>query len=202
MSAAATAPATLAVIVEGHGEVRAVPVLLRRLAAASAPERHVEILPPIRVQRSKVVKVDELERYLDLAAHQLADRDGGVVVLLDADDDCAVELTDDLRRRATAARPAVRCSVVVPVHEFEAWFLASAASLRGQRGLRDDLSVPDHPESVRDAKGWLQQHRTDGRAYGPTVDQPALAALFDLDEARRRARSFDKLWRDVERLIT
>jgi len=40
-----------------------------------------------------------------------------------------------------------------------------------------------------------------GRAYSEVTDQPALSALFDLDLARERAPSFEKLWREARRLL-
>lgn len=39
------------------------------------------------------------------------------------------------------------------------------------------------------------------RTYKETVDQRAMTAVFDLDEARAVSPSFDKLWREVERLV-
>jgi hypothetical protein len=90
---------------------------------------------------------------------------------------------------------------VLAVKEFEAWFLAAAPSLAGKRGLPDNLEPPADPEQIRDAKGWLQKRRTDRLAYAPTVDQPALAAVVDLAQVRARSSSFDKLWREVERLL-
>ncbi len=40
-----------------------------------------------------------------------------------------------------------------------------------------------------------------GRSYSPSTDQPALTAVFDMDVARKRAASFDKLYRAVESLL-
>lgn len=54
---------------------------------------------------------------------------------------------------------------------------------------------------MRDAKGFLTQCMEGSRAYSPVVDQPALAVLFDLDSARRRSDSFDKFFREVQRLF-
>ena len=85
--------------------------------------------------------------------------------------------------------------------EYEAWFLAAAASIAGQRGLPEDLMPPADPEGIRGAKGWLKERRTDGLSYGETIDQPALTAVFDLDQARAGAPSFDKLWREVQRWV-
>lgn len=192
----------LASIVEGHGEVDAVPTILRRICTAIDSTRVVAVLRPIRVRRGQIIKPGEVERYVELAARRLGGRPGGVLVLLDADDDCAAEMGNALHRRASDQRSDTEFAVVLPVREFESWFLAAAASLAGHRGLRGDLQPPQRPDGVRDAKGWLQRNRIDGRAYSPTVDQPALAARFDLEQARSGAPSFDKLWRDVERLMS
>lgn len=190
----------LACVVEGYGEVQALPVVLRRVLTRIDPELSPEIPEPIRVNRATLLKAGELERYVELAARRDAGR-AAVLVLVDADDDCAAEAGPTLQVRAQAVRPESAVAVVLAVKEFEAWFLAAARSLRGRRGLAPYLEPPPRPEDVRDAKGWLQSRRTDGLAYGPTVDQPALAGVMDLDEARAGAPSFDKLWREVERLL-
>jgi hypothetical protein len=38
--------------------------------------------------------------------------------------------------------------------------------------------------------------------YSETADQPALVAAFDMHLARRRAPSFDKLWREFEQVCS
>ena len=85
--------------------------------------------------------------------------------------------------------------------EYEAWFLAAADSFAGSRGFGDDVTAPGDPESIRNAKGWLTERLPPGRAYKELRDQPALTARFDLEQARRSAPSFDKLWRDVSSLL-
>ncbi len=79
---------------------------------------------------------------------------------------------------------------------------AAADSLRNIRGLGQDLAAPEHPENVRGAKEWLTAHMITGRSYRSTVHQPALAAIFDMAAARRRSPSFDKFWRELERIAT
>ena len=91
--------------------------------------------------------------------------------------------------------------MVVAKREYEAWFLAAADSLAGSRGFGDDITAPGDPESIRNAKGWLTERLSPGRAYKELRDQPALTARFDLEQARRSAPSFDKLWRDVSSLL-
>lgn len=191
----------LASIVEGHGEVEALPLLVRRLVAERLePGRHVVVHRPFRVGRDRLLKSGELERYLDYAALKVAPA-GAVVVLLDADDDCPAELGPALVARAVAHRRDLPVGCVVAQREFEAWFLACATSLSGRRGLPDHVEVPDAPEAVRDAKGWLQDRRVDGFAYTPTTDQPALVAAMDLEMAQERSASFRKLCRDIGRLL-
>ena len=82
---------TVVPIVEGHGDVDATPVLLRRTAQELVPDDFVTIPQPIRVKRNRVAMPGELERYVELAANK-GGTDGRVLVLLDADDDCPSEL--------------------------------------------------------------------------------------------------------------
>ena len=188
----------VACIVEGQGDVASVPILLRRIAE-SLPV-HTEVLPPIRIPRQKLVKPGELERAVELAARKVGGQ-GGVLILIDSDDDCPAELGPELLARARQARSDIPIGVVLAKMEYEAWFLAAAESLRGKRGLVDGLTSPEDPEAIRGAKKWLSQHMTRGRTYRATLDQPALSAVFDLDAARQRAPSFDKCCREIADLF-
>lgn len=88
-------------------------------------------------------------------------------MLLDADDDCLVKLGAELLARAQDVRPDRKFKVILANREFEAWFLASASSLRGYRGLSASLDAPTDPEKPRDCKGWLTAHRVDKLPYKP-----------------------------------
>lgn len=186
-------------IVEGHDDVKAVPILLRRIARFLSPGSAVMIHRPIRVGRYKILKSGELERAVELAARQAGAR-GRILILLDADDACPAELGPELLARAEAARPDRDISVVIAKSEYEAWFLAAADSIAGHRGIRSSGNRPSKPESIRDAKGWLSARLPAGQSYRETLDQSALTEVFDLDAART-APSFDKLWRDVSWLL-
>ena len=190
----------IATIVEGHGEVEAVPILLRRIAERLSPDFAVDAPRPIRTGRRKLRKEGELERVVRLAA-RLAGTDGCILILLDADDDCPAELGSELLRRARGEQADCDIRVVLAKVEYEAWFLAALDSIAGKRGIAESAAQPPEPESIRDAKGWLSARMPSGQSYSPTLDQPALTAIFDLDSAARMAPSFDKLWRDVGSLL-
>jgi hypothetical protein len=186
--------------VEGHGDVRAVPVLLRRLGREYDPGLSLNIPPPFRAGRYKLVKEGELERIVELVARRL-ERPRAILILIDAEDDCPKELAPQLLARAEQARSDVSIGVVLGKREFEAWFLAAIEPLGGRRGLADTLSPVPDPESVRDAKGHLKRLMVGGRTYSETLDQPALAAVFDMGLARRQSASFDKCCREAKRLF-
>ncbi len=82
--------------------------------------------------------------------------------------------------------------VALAYREYETWFLAAAASLRGCNGLPDNLEPPRHPERIRGAKEWLGKHMPE--KYDEEEHQPSFTAQFGLDSAAtipsfRRLRS-------------
>ena len=186
-------------IVEGYGEVDAVRILIRRIAANLYPELVIVIPEPIRIPRSRVVQEGELERLVELAARNISSQ-GAIFILLDSDDDCPAQLGPELLCRALEARSDLPIAIVLAKYEFEAWFLAAAESLRGQKGLKNNLQSPNNPEEIRGAKEWLSQRMDGNKRYSPRLDQPGLTARFDLNQARY-ADSFDKCYRDITHLL-
>jgi hypothetical protein len=187
-------------IVEGHGEVQAVPILIRRIGATIDPSLWIDVKSPLRISRSKLVRGQELERAVEFAARKTGGQ-GGILILVDSDDDCQAQLGPQLLARARKTRDNLPIGVVLAKREFEAWFLASAESLRGKRGLPGNLTPPPDPELIRGAKEWIARRITGGSTYSETLDQPALTAIFDLDQAARRSDSFDKCVREITSLI-
>lgn len=189
---------TIVTIVEGDGEVKALPILLRRVAEARGIY-DLDVPAPIRVRRDQFIRRDdEFKRKIQLAAAKA--KDAKVIILLDADDDCPVELATDIAERAQLVAPGLKLSVVVARREYEAWLLAGADSLAGKRGLREDMEAPAEPDSIRNAKGWLSERIRTGR-YHEVSDQPALTAVIDLEQVAARSRSFRKFVKEVERAL-
>ena len=185
-------------IVEGDGEVEAVPLLMRWIAAEVAPLSPPTVLRPIRVRRQRILKEGELERYVRLAAVRVED-DGRILILLDANGDCPARIGPARLERARMASPGRRIESVLAKSEYESWFVASAESIAGARGILPKIAAPMDPESIRGAKEWLDD-RMQG-SYRPTADQAALTATFDMASARLRSPSFDKMWRAMTALL-
>ena len=149
-------PLYVACIVEGQGDFNAAPVLLKRLVKFVNPDVYADV-SPFRVTRSKLVLPGELERAVERAGRGLR-LPGGVLIVIDSDDDCPKELAPVLLDRATrAAGGRWPVGVVLAKREFESWFIAAADSIAGHSGLDPSLSAPADPESIRGAKEWLRK---------------------------------------------
>lgn len=186
-------------VVEGQGEVDALPVLLRRLVHDHAHCYEVQVGEPIRRKQYEFHREDTVRNAVRLAA--LQPDCGAVLVLFDGEDDCPALLEAQVRTWARTAAGGKPCEVVVAYREYETWFLAALDSLRGRCRIASDAVAPIDPEAKRDAKGELESHMPRGASYSPTVHQSQLSAAFDLAVAHRRNRSFRKLTKAVGELL-
>ena len=196
-------PILIVPIVEGHGEYKAVPVLLHRMAE-DRQVYHLKVNQPIRVKASSFFqRREEFCRYVQLAANKAAQGNGLVLILMDCEDDCPAELGPSLLERAKEARSDVQYLCVLAHREYETWFIAAADSLAGYSGLKTDLSSLLNPESRRDAKGWLTENMPND-TYEPIRHQAKFTAQFSFEQAEtvpsfKRFR--DKLTQYLERFV-
>ncbi|MDP2794033.1 MAG: DUF4276 family protein [Sulfurisoma sp.] len=186
-------------IVEGHGEVAAAPVLLRRLLWDQAQCYGMDVGTPIRRTCSQFRREEEVQRIVRVAL--LQPDCAAVLLLFDGEDDCPFELAAKVRGWAQAAAGQTPCEVVIAYREYETWFLASVESLRGRWGIAGDALAPINPEAKRNAKGALEEFMPANCAYSPTVHQADMSANFDMALAHRRNRSFRKLVKTVGDLL-
>ena len=177
-------------IVEGYGEVGAVPVLLRRFVA-EANAWDIRIETPIRRTRGQLIQQLKLEKAVGLA--RLKPDCSAILIMFDGDRDCPAKLGPTVKQWAAAVAGGIPCEVVLPHREYEAWFLAAIESLRGQRGIRPDAKPHPEPERPRGAKERLREKMQAGKFYDVTVDQPAFSASFNFAAAYARCRSFRKM---------
>jgi len=190
---------TIYPIVEGYGEVQAVPVLIRRLLT-EANCFVVNVGRPIRRSQSQFHSQEGVRVAVKVALRQ--PDCSGILLLLDGEDDCPKELAEDIRGWAFEAAGRVPCDVIVAYREYETWFLAAIESLAGKYGIRNGAAAPADPESRRDSKAALEEFMPDYRAYSETGDQPGMSAEFDMKLAFRRNRSFRKLVTAVGKMLT
>lgn len=179
-----TAEVVITSIVEGYGEVYALRPLVQRIAGELFGDWSVDVTTPHRISRGRMLK-DEVVRAARLQMGRVATK-GGVIVVLDSDDDCPVELASSIMDLIGDDK----VHVAVAVREFEAWFLAGIESLRDHRAVRGDAIFAGDPDVPRDAKGRLEAQMVE--AYRETIHQPAFASILDLSLAQR-SRSFRHL---------
>jgi len=186
-------------IVEGYGELAAVPVLIRRLRDESRTFG-LEVGRPIRRKRSELVEESSLRKSVRLAL--LQPNLAAILIIFDGDDACPRELAPRLEKWAQDEARPIPTAIVIVQREYEAWFLATIESLRGKRGIRHDAERHPDPESVRGAKQALEDRMEADSSYSETADQAALSAAFDLKAAYSRSRSFRRMVRAYGLLLS
>lgn len=208
------APYLILAIVEGHGEQRAVPALLRRWFEHRR-FRNFETRPlAIRAAGAGALKCpydpvqgNGIEYYVEMAARERPD---GILVVLDADDECQqraqersrLGLGPELLQRARRVAPHIPIEVVIANREYEVWFLAALEALRRAgklpREKRWEKSRSDI-ESIRDCKKPLAYLLE--RPYEETTDQEDFTkALPFTATMAKRSRSYRKLLKALETL--
>jgi hypothetical protein len=178
----------IASIVEGHGEVHALPELIRRIAWERFGA-YVQVPRPHRVPRANMIKGPDLDRAVRLQGGRVRGA-GGVIILTDSDDANAPELQRHLQAIADSADEG-QVIAVLAVREYEAWFLAGIQSLRRHQSVRDDAEFDGDPERPRDCKKALEQQMNE--SYDPIRHQVAFNAIMDINAAAARSPSMQCL---------
>ena len=191
-------------IVEGPGEVEAVPVLLKRLLTEMG-RNDIQIENPQNAHGCfNLTKLGGIEKFVENAWTKR--NCGAVLVLVDADKQCPLEMAQGFSQRISAI--GIRFPVVIAVAkcEYEAWFLASletiaGVTLDGGYALPADLTYADEVEGRVGVKGWITRQLPDGRIYKETAHQASMTKLIDLDRVRQRSRSFRRLCHALEQAV-
>ena len=151
-------------IVEGKGEVKAAAGLIRRVLFERIEEYGISVGQPLRLPRGRVLQ--DLARYLEYA--KLRPDCSGIMVLVDADDDCPLELAISMAEQAVTRGVGVPVAISVAKTEYESWFIASIESIRGRpigtRGVVIDgtTTCPSNVEEIRGAKRMAQEEDDTG----------------------------------------
>ena len=188
-------------IVEGAGDKDAVQLLIRRILE----ERFA--IYDILVSRPKVAngKPNLIKNFVKFVKYAMIEGCAAILVLLDADRDCPVELARCLALKASALNAPIPIAVACAASEYEAWLVCSLSAQEGN-GIRRRLEIPssvacpEDVESIRDAKAWLTNQMLRDRAYKETADQVALTQYIAIKAVHERSRSFRRLCHAVQEL--
>lgn len=191
---------TLILIVEGHGDVQAAPILLRKWLEQRNRSDLTVGRPKRAGSRNDITKPGGLEMLLGYV--RLEPTCAAALVLLDADEDCPRDLAVSLAERSRALNLPFLVAIVCANREYEAWFLASLPTLAGKHPkLKAGLSYDGPVEAKQGVKEWLTAHMPPGQIYKEVRDQPAMTAALDFELVRQRSRSFRRLEHALAELL-
>ena len=195
---------SIVAIVEGDGEKKSVPDLVRRVIGERLG-RHNILVPPPKIAHSKsnLVTMEKLEKFLRYAIH---DKCSGILVLVDADEECPLEEAPKLAARAATLNLKVPVAIVYAKSECETWFICSLSQsggegIRRKLGIPETVNAPNNVEDITGAKGWLNRNMPIGRIYKETTHQEILTYDIDLDLVHNNSRSFRRLCHAIEELV-
>ena len=131
---------------------------------------------------------------------------GAVLVLVDADKKCPVEMAADFAQRILALGVLFPVVIVVAKCEYEAWFLASLETiagvpLDGGYALPAGLIYSGEIEDRVGVKGWITEQFPQGRIYKETIHQASMTKLLDPERVRQKSRSFRRLCHALEQAV-
>jgi hypothetical protein len=203
----------IAPIVEGHTEQNCVERLLHRiwLGLLGSAER-LQVLAPLRPKRDAIVHhsgeafgvmVQNVFTVLSSTIRKDISGRGLILVLLDAERDCPMELAPRLLESARKARCDADLACVIATRMFENWIVAGASTLAGVNDLPDPLPARDQFEQ-RSGVAWLEKQlrsKNQARTYKKKIDGAIFVQAMDLTECRANSPSFDKLCRELEKRL-
>jgi hypothetical protein len=190
----------LLAIVEGQGDAKAIPLLIRNILKA----RHIydiKLLPPQRRGEYPVV-AKNFDRLFEIAVRL---EKAPILWVMDFDAEgcnCPYEAAQALLDRAAELRPGWPIEIAFLVKEYEVLFLHDENATRHVfPDLAKDKPFPSSPEKIRDAKGWISERLPSDKAYSATAHQEKITAQLNLDLLRQKSKDFAHLERAILKLI-
>lgn len=186
-------------LVEGDGDVSAIPALIRRVVSSCGLHNIVPCSNPIKCGEIPKLRRDgELEKF---ARYACTRRDGTAVILVvDSDDDCPVDTSIEFTRRVLPIAQTYQKKIGIGFmhREFETLFLYSLQDLAAKYPnhgwcLSEDDQTRDWDE-VRGAKGALNRRMKD-YSYKETRDQAKFVSAIDTNALIGKCRSLAHLSR-------
>lgn len=208
-------PYKIALIVEGYGEINAVPNLVSRWVITQGLDNFYPHKQVVCAYDSDKLKRN-IEHFVRLA---MANQPDAILVIVDADRkekgiggkpgklDCPAELGPKLLSRAQVVCPHIPVGIVLAYKEYEAWFLHILPELQTAGEIPADIVLPifnSDEDTPRGSKERLEEIM--GRKYNERRDQlnltrhlPTIGPLAD--EMKSHSRSYLHLLTTLERLV-
>jgi hypothetical protein len=141
--------------------------------------------------RGNLIKQDGIERFLRRAFKEPNLR--AILVMLDAEEDCAKEVAEDIARRIRQLSPRVPVGIVAANRCYEVWLLGG-------------LCLSSTPETIAPGKAKLMlseevRRKGMGSGYAETSHQARLTAQMKFGVAYRRCRSFRRFINAIRQLL-
>lgn len=170
-------------IVGGHGEVTAVPELIRKLSNFQIENDG----NPIRCKEDSFLQLGaEFTKFCSLAANKARQLDpvARVLIFVDADDEgqCPAMVAPRVISEFKKLHPDIEVLVCMMKREFETMFLFCADSLAGISHLPKDIAPPVSPEAIRGAKEWLSGQMGGSHTYRETQHQLEFVRHASVDD--------------------
>ncbi|MET4104999.1 DUF4276 family protein [Hymenobacter sp. UYP22] len=186
----------LIALVEGPGDVTAVPVLLRKLFQQN---HDFDWMPgdPMKVGELPALR-KKLRNFAEALRIKMNDgKCHGVLVLLDMEDGCPRDEAWALASDFAAFGLPYPVAVVFAYREYEEWLVASLPTIAPNVASLPNVLVRDYPiEGKRGVKEWLTRQMPAGTIYKETTDQASFTAYLNAELALE-CRSFQRLTKAV-----
>ena len=186
----------LLLVLEGYGDVRAAPVLVRRILRERLQiyDCRIETHRRHGLEYLRANDWERLRRYTAVGYYENAP----VLWLLDCDDDCARDAAREMTQKIISCCPQQPVAVALLPREYETMFLIDIEATKQTFSLYPSVIGPTNPKGIRDAKGRISRLLPRGRAYKETVDQPKITARLSFDTLEASYSDFRHLLRAIQ----
>lgn len=171
-------------IVEGQGEKKAVPTLVKLALKHYHGQYEVDIPGGHVVSRGQIVQnKEEFKKALRFGELSLRKAGAGMLgVFLDADDDNAADLRLKILDSVGALSLQFPVVPIIFTKEYEAFFITDQPTLRRHQRVRPNPNFAPVPEAVQNAKGHFEREVLRlGDKYDVVIDQDQFTRHIDYE---------------------
>ena len=172
-------------IVEGKGEQKAAPVLIKRILRQHLGNYQTDVEDGYFLPRGQILnRPAELARAIALGYKKISRYGkGAVVVLIDSDDDDPSSLEQKIVKNVTSIEQKYPIFIIIFSKEYESMFIHDQDSIRLHERVRQSPQFAADPTVVRDAKGWFARHILNADdSYSEIIDQEVFSRAVEISK--------------------